>query len=86
LRQLGAENCFDYNNTEVTMKIREAKGRSLRYAAYCMSEVEKLGLVNGCIGDERDVISAILGGTSEGGYLKKNVTVKVSMLSNLLGW
>jgi hypothetical protein len=50
-----------------------------------MSETETLKLVNDCMGDEGAVISAILGGNSEGVNLKKSVTVKMSMSYHLLG-
>jgi NADPH:quinone reductase-like Zn-dependent oxidoreductase len=85
LKTLGADLCFDYSDPEVTKKIREATGNTLRYAADCMSEEETLELVNNCMGDEGGVISAILSGTSEGVNLKKGVTVKASIVYNLLG-
>jgi NADPH:quinone reductase-like Zn-dependent oxidoreductase len=85
LRNLGADLCFDYNDQEVTRKIREATGNDLRHAADCMSETETLKLVNDCMGDKGGVISAIRSGISEGANLQKNVTVRVSMSYNLLG-
>jgi NADPH:quinone reductase-like Zn-dependent oxidoreductase len=85
LKELGADLCFDYRDPEVVTKVREMTGRKLKYAADCMSEEETLKLVNDCMGDEGGVISAILSGTSEGLHLKKGVTVKASIVYNLLG-
>jgi NADPH:quinone reductase-like Zn-dependent oxidoreductase len=85
LRTLGADLCFDYNDPEVVTKIREVTGRKLKHAVDCMSVEKTLKLVNDCMGDEGGVISGFLGGPREGVNIKEGITVKASMVYNLLG-
>jgi NADPH:quinone reductase-like Zn-dependent oxidoreductase len=85
LKQLGADECFDYNDPEVADKIRKATGYGLKHAVDCISQGSTLQKVNDCMGDEGGVISCILGHFIKDVSFKEGVTVRSSLGFNFLG-
>jgi NADPH:quinone reductase-like Zn-dependent oxidoreductase len=82
LKELGADEVFDYNDPDVSKKIREATGNKLKYVADCISEETTFDKVSESLGSEGGIISCILPYKKE---LRSGVEARLSLAYNLLG-
>lgn len=87
LKQLGADEVFDYRDPEVTKKIKEAAHKiskdGLKHAVDCVSEEKTLNQVAEALSEEGGVISAIL--APKDLNPRTGVTIVTSMATELMG-
>lgn len=60
LKVLGADACFDYNDVEVSQKIREYTDNRLTYAIDCFSQDDSFQKISDALSEEGGTISCLL--------------------------
>jgi NADPH:quinone reductase-like Zn-dependent oxidoreductase len=82
LKKLGADECFDYKDPEVSAKIRAATGNKLKNAADCISEESTYPLVSSALSEEGGKVSCINPSPENA---REGVTFKMSFATDMLG-
>jgi len=72
LKELGAEQCFDYKDPDVAKKIRQASGGKIKYGCDTISENGSTKIAADCFGEEGGKLALLLPVKKEGeGWAEK---------------
>ncbi|KAF5341527.1 hypothetical protein D9758_012565 [Tetrapyrgos nigripes] len=84
LRDLGADDVFDYRDPEVSKKVREATNGGLEHVVDCIASAETARLIRECVRENTAHVSSVLDTDVAGGNIKADFPFVYTLLGKAI--